>query len=148
MMARTRFLDFVLSQIDKPCCWGCKGPDAFDCSGLVTCGILAAGGEDMRHTHNANKLGAETRQLQPMERPLPGDLILFDAEGDGLDEHVGIVKDAKTAIDASGATHAVTSIEEAVRHHARVRLHDGLQYRPGSRLHRNTYLDAIDLVNR
>jgi cell wall-associated NlpC family hydrolase len=147
MMARARFLDFVLAQVDKPALWGAKGPDAFDCSGLVTCGILAAGGPDLRHTHNADKLASETRPLLAIEKPMPGDLIFFDAAGDGVDEHVGVVKDAKTAIDASGASSRITSIEEAIRQLARVRLHLGHYYRKGGRIHRNTYLDSIDMVS-
>lgn len=148
MSARAKFLDYVLSQVEKPALWGAKGDDAFDCSGLVTCGILAAGGPDLRKTHNANRLGKETRQLERGELPLPGDLILFDADENGADEHVGIVVDAQTAIDASGATHAVTSIEEAVRRMARVRMHKGHAYRKGARLHRNTYLDSLEFVTR
>lgn len=147
MMARTRFLDFVLSQVEKPALWGTKGPDAFDCSGLVTCGLLAAGAPDMRHTHNADRLRAETRPLLPSERPIPGDLIFFDADANGVSEHVGIVKDAKTAIDASGASSRINSIEDAIKHLARVRLHAGHFYRPGAKIHRNTYLDALDFAS-
>lgn len=146
MNARPRFLEYVLAQLDRPTLMGAKGDDAFDCSGLVTCGIRAAGGPDLTKTHNANRLGKETRPLLPQERPLPGDLIFFDAEHDGVDEHVGIVKDADTAIDAEGATHSVTSIAEAVKRHAKVRLHHGHKYRASFRaIHRNTYLDSLDL---
>lgn len=147
MSAREKFLFFVQHQLDKPCLWGAKGDDAFDCSGLVTAGIRAAGGPDLRQTHNANRLAKETRPLLPEERPIPGDLIFFDAEHDGVDEHVGIVRDADTAIDAEGATSKVTSIEEAVKRHAKVRLHNGHRYRKSFRaVHRNTYLDSIDWV--
>lgn len=148
MSARAKFLDYVLSQIDKPTLWGAKGDDAFDCSGLVTCGILAAGGPDLRKTHNANKLAKETRPLLDAERPIPGDLIFFDADANGLDEHVAIVTDAHTALDAEGATASVTSIEEAVKRHAKVRLHNGHLFRKGGRIHRNTYLDSIDWVSK
>lgn len=150
MSARAKFLDYVLSQLDKPCLMGAKGDDAFDCSGLVTCGIRAAsdGKLDLTKTHNANRLGKETRPLLNTERPIPGDLILFDADENGADEHIGIVRDAKTAIDASGATHSVTSIEEAIKRLARVRLHNGHFYRKGGRIHRNTYLDSIDFVTQ
>lgn len=148
MSARAKFLDYVLSQVDKPCLWGAKGDDAFDCSGLITCGILAAGGPDLRRTHNANKLGKETRPLLAVERPLPGDLILFDADEDGADEHIGAVVDAQTAIDASGATSKVTNIREAIERMARVRIWKGHNYRKGGRLHRNTYLDSIEWVTK
>lgn len=148
MRARARFLDYVLSQLEKPALWGAKGDDAFDCSGLVTCGIREAGGPDLRLTHNADKLAHETRPLLAEERPIPGDLIFFDGDSNGIAEHVGIVKDMKTAIDAEGATHLVTSVEEAKRRNARVRLHGSLAYRPRGRIHRNTYLDALDFVNQ
>ena len=148
MTARTKFLDYALSQIDKPCLMGAKGDDAFDCSGLVTCALRAAGGPDLTKTHNANALGNGTRLLLPDERPIPGDLILFDADGNDVDEHVAIVLAGDRAIDAEGATHSVTSIEEAVRRMARVRLHDRLDWRRGGKIHRNTYLDDLDKVTR
>lgn len=147
MSAREKFIHFVQHQLDKPCLWGAKGDDAFDCSGLVTAGIRASGGPDLRQTHNANRLAKETRPLLPDERPLPGDLIFFDAERDGIDEHVGIVLDGRRAIDAEGATSKVTSIAEAVARMARVRTHDSHRYRKSFRaIHRNTYLDSIDFV--
>lgn len=148
MNARLKFLEYVTSQVDKPCLWGAKGDDAFDCSGLVTCGIIAAGGADLRKTHNANALGNETRLLLPEERPIPGDLILFDADGDDTAEHVAIVLAGNKAIDAEGATSRITTLEEAVKRGARVRLHDRLNWRRGGRFHRNTYLDVLDKVTR
>jgi cell wall-associated NlpC family hydrolase len=146
--ARLRFLEYVTAQVDKPTLWGAKGDDAFDCSGLVTCGIVAAGGPDLRKTHNANALGKGTRRLLPDEKPIPGDLIFFDSEGDGLDEHVGIVTDSMTALDAEGATSKVTTLADAVQRHAKVRFHNGHFYRKGGRIHRNTILDSIDFVTR
>lgn len=149
MNARAKFIAFAEAQLDKPCLWGAKGDDAFDCSGLVTCGIKFAGGPDWRHTHNANRLAKETRPLLTEERPVPGDLIFFDAEKDGVDEHVGIVLNATTAIDAAGARSSVYSLEEALKLHARVRLHEGHCYRKSFRaIHRNTILDSIDFVTR
>jgi cell wall-associated NlpC family hydrolase len=145
--ARQKFLDFVKGQVGKPTLWGAKGPLAFDCSGLVTCGILIAGGPDLRSTHNANRLAKETRPLLGAEKPLPGDLIFFDAERDGLDEHVGVVVDATTAIDAEGARSKVTTLEQAQALGAQVRTHDRLAYRRSFRaIHRNTFVDSIDFV--
>lgn len=149
MSAREKFIHFVQHQLDKPCLWGAKGDDAFDCSGLVTAGIRAANGPDLRYTHNANALAKNTRPLVDGEKPEPGDLIFFDAERDGVDEHVGIVLDSERAIDAEGATSKVVSIEEAVRRMARVRTHGSHRYRKSFRaIHRNTYLDSIDFVTR
>lgn len=157
MSARAKFLAYVEAQLDKPCLMGAKGDDAFDCSGLATCGIRAAGGPDITKTVNANTLGKNTRPLLPEERPIPGDLIFFDAERDGIDEHVGIVRTVKgvdgaaddTAIDAEGATHRITKLEDAIKAHAKVRLHNGHRYRKSFRaIHRNTYLDSIDWVTQ
>lgn len=161
-MAREKFLDFVKAQLGKPTLWGGKGLEAFDCSGLVTCGIRAAGGPDLRATHNADKLGNETRPLLPTEKPLPGDLILFDAEqnqptapGHDVDEHIGIVLTVAgvdgatedTAIDASGATSRIRTLEGAIAAGAKVRTWKGHRYRKSFRaIHRNTYLDSIDFV--
>lgn len=149
MSARGVFIAYVKAQLDKPCLWGAKGDDAFDCSGLVTCGIRAAGGPDLTQTHNANNLARSTRPLLPGQTPLPGDLIFFDAERDGVDEHVGIVLDEETSIDAEGASSRVTNLVEAIKRHAKVRLHAGYRYRRSFRaIHRNVFLDDIDAVTR
>lgn len=148
MTARDKFIAYCEAQLDKPALWGAKGDDAFDCSGLVTCAIRFAGGPDMRHTHNANSLAKETRRLQPDEKPVPGDLIFFDADQNGVNEHVGVVRNDTTSIDASGATSSATSLEQALALNARVRLHPGHAYRKGARIHRNTYLDSIEWVTR
>lgn len=162
--AREKFLEYVESQLGKPTLWGAKGPHAHDCSGLVTCGIRAAGGPDLTATDNADALGKKTRRLLPGEKPIPGDLILFDAEqndpaapGHDVDEHVGIVRTVAgvdgatedTAIDASGATSRIRTLEEAIAAGAKVRTWKGFRYRKSFRaIHRNTYLDSIDFVTR
>lgn len=148
--ARRRFLDFVEAQMGKPSLWAAKGPDAYDCSGLVTAGIAYAGGADLRATHNANRLAGATRPLLPTEQPIPGDLIFFDAEHDGIDEHVGIVRDGVTAIDAAGATSKITTLAAArAQPSARVRRQLGHRYRASFRaIHRNTLLDDIDAVSQ
>jgi cell wall-associated NlpC family hydrolase len=156
MTVRERFIAYVLAQLGKPTLWGAKGEEAFDCSGLVTCGVRFVGGPDLRATHNADKLGSETRELGPGDLPLPGDLIFFDAEqhtpdapGHDVDEHVGIVLDADTAIDASGATSRIRTLEGAIAAGAKVRKWKGHRYRKSFRaIHRNTYLDSLEFVTR
>lgn len=154
--ARERFIVIVQKQLGKPALWAAKGPEAFDCSGLVTWCFKMAGGVDFTKLLNANGLGKATRPLVPGELALPGDLILFDAEkdqpaapGHGIDDHVGIVIDERRAIDAAGATSRITTIEGAIAAGAKVRWHDRYDYRGSFRaLHRNLLLDDLDRVTR
>lgn len=148
MKARIAFMAYVRAQLGKPALWGRKGSDAFDCSGLVTCGIKAAGGPDMRYTHRADDLHRETRKLEPGEVPLAGDLIFYDDPAPGV-EHVGIYVTPAEAIDAEGATPRITSIDQAKAAGAKVKSHDAVVYRKHYRdTHRNLFLDALDAVAR
>lgn len=44
----TKFVNTAKAQIGKPYRWGAAGPDAFDCSGLVTYALKAAGLDNRR----------------------------------------------------------------------------------------------------
>lgn len=68
-----RLLAHALAQEGKPYRWNGKGPQHFDCSGLITYAIKLAGGPDLRATHNAHRLWTE---LEPLEALLPGDIAL------------------------------------------------------------------------
>jgi len=73
---RQRFLDWCYSQRGRPYIWGAKGPEAYDCSGLVTSGFLAVGGQDWRVTHNSQRLFGLLQDIT--DRPAKaGDLVFY-----------------------------------------------------------------------
>lgn len=71
---RAQFLEWCQAQLGKPYIWGAKGPDAFDCSGLITAGLLACGFDDWRQTHNSARL---FDKLQSTNKPEPGDFVFY-----------------------------------------------------------------------
>lgn len=71
---RAQFVEWCQSQLGKPYIWGAKGPDTFDCSGLITAGLLACGHEDWRQTHNSARL---FDKLEPVEKPEVGDFAFY-----------------------------------------------------------------------
>ena len=144
--ARHGFVVYALDQLGKPALWGAKGPDAFDCSGLVTSGIRAVGGPDLRNCDNAQCLFNDTMPLSSPEMALPGDLLFFGPSQEHV-AHVAIVLAGGRSIDAAGATSTTTDIHDAVKAGASVRTHANYYYRSNLLgAHRNHWLDAVDLV--
>lgn len=87
-------------QIGKPYVWGANGGGAFDCSGLVIFGAWRPAGADWGDT-TADGLG---HHFPVTGSPRPGDLALWDWQGDGRWDHVALV----SRVDARGR---VTLIE-------------------------------------
>lgn len=64
---RQELMKWLLQQERKPYLWRAKGPNAFDCSGLVTCGLVSVGypaicpicSTGLRGFHNAHLLWTE-----------------------------------------------------------------------------------------
>lgn len=84
---------FAKDQLGKPYVWGATGPNSFDCSGLTTKAMAAAGGvNDLPRTADAqgskHKVSASDRQ--------PGDIIHIDG-------HVGLYIGDGQVIHASGS---------------------------------------------
>lgn len=84
----------AMDLIGKPYMWGGKGPDAFDCSGLVHYvyrknGVLLPGS-----TGDLMKVGFEVER----DRALPGDLVFFNIK---RDYHVGIMIDRRGFVHSS-----------------------------------------------
>jgi cell wall-associated NlpC family hydrolase len=162
MNARVRFLAAVKAKLDYPVVWAAKGPDAFDCSGLVTACLLEVGGRDLRHIDNAQALHDKTRELGmgPTEKPLPADLVFYGIQQKMQDMselkvsiiHVAIVDEFGGVISADGATSRITSLKQAMANPAnRVRRHPLIRYRtdtPFVVTHRFTLLDELDGVSR
>jgi peptidoglycan DL-endopeptidase CwlO len=92
-----------MAQIGKPYLWGGSGPNAFDCSGLVSYAFAAAGISLAHYTVSQYDATVHI----PMADLEPGDLVFFD----GLN-HVGIYIGGGDMVDAphTGADVRVESI--------------------------------------
>lgn len=138
MTLRERFVDWCRAQLGKPTLWGTKGPDAFDCSGLVTRGLyeltLNLPPEqriDWRGSHNTDRLFAELAPVQG--DPAPADLAFYRPEKprDEFDvEHVVVMLDGGLVITADGASSRIHTLEQAKEAHAIVRVRGDVSYRP------------------
>lgn len=128
---RQRFLELAIDQLGCPYIWGGKGEHyeyaqgdvrfrVFDCSGLVTFCLHAAGGPDWRMDHNADAL---YRMLPITVSAEPGDLAFYGPVG-GPAIHVVIhVGNGKGAIIGSnGGSSDCTTIERSEEHRAGVRI--------------------------
>ncbi len=150
--ARALFVQLAKEQLGKPVLWAQRGPEAFDCSGLVTWLLEQVGGAKLRATHNAQKLHDQTPALETFPEAtgaLPGDLCLYGPDA-GHIIHVTIWLEGGACISADGATSRQLLMSEALKNPlARVCRHDSLKYRRDFRsVHRNTWLDAVDGVCR
>lgn len=153
MSKRADFLKAVESHLGAPVLWAAKGPDAFDCSGLVTTALWQVGGPDLRHLANAQALHDHTRALGsgPTDLALPGDLAFYGADEKHI-IHVATLDEYGGIVSADGATSHVTDLHVALANPAnRVRRHDAVRYRrdtPYVAVHRNVYVDDLDKVSR
>lgn len=125
------FLECVLEQIGVPYLWGGKRPETgLDCSGLVTHALHKVLGQDWRNTHNTDKLWA---QLAPIDFPRSGDLAFYGGAGPDDVSHVMVVLnldgDEDLVVGACGGDSTTTTLREAVRRGARVRVRQGVHYR-------------------
>jgi hypothetical protein len=167
MSHRAAFLQAVEKRLGFPVLWGQKGPDAFDCSGLVTRSLLDVGGPDLTQLENAQALHDHTRALgaEPSDIQLPGDLVfygLYEAVAPSPENlapeprlhviHVAICDEFGGVVSADGATSAIKSLSVALANPAnRVRRHNTIRFRrdtPYVVCHRNTLVDQLDQVSR
>lgn len=126
---RIEFLVRVHDQMGKPYVWGAKGPEEFDCSGLVTWALYDLGICDWRNDHNAQTLYG---CLPHTDTPRPGDLAFYGTGRTGI-SHVMVVWGGGpdgSVIGASGGNHDVTSVEIAQKKGARVQIKHSAHYRP------------------
>lgn len=125
-LSRFRFLELALGKLDCPYIWGGKGPDCFDCSGLVTWALLRCGGPDLRDTHNSARLFDVS---SPVDVPKPGDLAFYRAAK--RIEHVmvvlGHIDGSAIVFGASGGGSSTTKPNTK----AFVTLKPDANYRPG-----------------
>lgn len=148
MTVRERFCQIALKHIGDAVVWNQKGPNVFDCSGLVTFSLWAAGGPDFRVTHNSQRLANGTPNIitGPVEAR-PGDLVFFGHDFDKV-SHVGIWMAGGHCLSADGATPKIKDLATALSFPThRVRLHDSVLFRkdlPWHAIHINTHLDKMD----
>ena len=84
----TEALEIALRQQGKPYVWGGRGPDVFDCSGLITWAYKSAVGRDRIFSISGYKTTDATMSdlydwnvsLIPLEKAAPGDIIFFDED--------------------------------------------------------------------
>ncbi len=83
---RPRVVQLALHQVGKAYIWGAKGPEAFDCSGLMTWVYAQIGVTIPQGT------AGQWPRMQPVDlaQLAPGDLIFFAIGGQGID-HVGML---------------------------------------------------------
>lgn len=143
MTAREKFVEAVKALVGRTVLWG-----ALDCSETVAIGVRAAGGPDQTKTHRAQTYHDETRQLGLTDFPRAGDLGFY-----GVDRkhviHVVVYLGPAEVLSADGATSRITTLAEAEKAGAKVRIHPTAKYRrdvPFLGWHRNTIVDAIDFV--
>lgn len=161
--ARVRFVEWAKLRLNRaPVLWRGKGyflfdanapgalrshgyaSEVYDCSGLVTVGLMAIGGPDLRPTHNAAKLFDASTPVEFLEAK-QGDLVFYGDDA-AKPSHVAIADGCGGVISADGATSRVLEYETARDNkHARVHLHDSPHYR-GDYIatHRNRWLDDLE----
>lgn len=131
-MSDTRLVlrDWLLEREGFPYLWGWKGPDAFDCSGFVTCGLLAMGCRDMRQTHNAGRLFAA---LKSTKEPMPLDLAFYGPPGSITHVMFFMANGDGRVFGACGGNAFTTTVEKAREQGACVRFRPKVDYRPDFR---------------
>jgi cell wall-associated NlpC family hydrolase len=85
-------------QLGKPYGWASNGPRSFDCSGLVIFGGWDAAGAHWPDA-NANTLGHHFPRVSA-RAARPGDLLVWDWQGDGRYDHVAIVTTGGRFVEA------------------------------------------------
>lgn len=142
---RRAFVAYCYEQRGKPYVWAAKGKDlngnvAFDCSGLVTSGIRAIGGPEMRLMFNAQKLfDASPPVLRGQEQV--GDLVFYGLTSQKI-SHVAIWCALGKAIDACGGDHTTITVAAAKKRDACVMAHRTYMYRNDYiAIHQNAWLN-------
>lgn len=121
-----KVLELALTKQGQPCVWGRKGPNVFDCSGLVTWAIHQAGGPDLRFTHNAHLLWKE---FPIAFRPALGEIALAFYGYSDVIEHVMFLCPDGRVFGACGARPDRLDVEEAKRLDEKVRFRNTVEYR-------------------
>lgn len=85
----SRAVSIAKAQVGKPYLWGAEGPDAFDCSGLMTYAYQKAGLPVSRWTTSALNAGTALTSKVSLSSLLPGDMLLFGSPVNHVGMYVG-----------------------------------------------------------
>ncbi len=126
---RIAFIEWLIKQEDKTCLWAKKGPDMFDCSGLVVCGYEAVG----QHRFNSGLTNTDRlwNGLKVTGCPEQGDLVFYGGTGPFDVSHVMVWWGDGRVYGACGATPKITDSELARRKGCRVKFREHSKYRQG-----------------
>lgn len=97
---------YALAQVGKPYVWGAKGPDAFDCSGLMQAAWASAGtpisGGTTSQVHDGTPVSG-------LDQLAPGDLLFIPGAlgTPAVPRHVGMYAGGGVVVDAYGADKGV-----------------------------------------
>ncbi|WP_158540741.1 C40 family peptidase [Romboutsia weinsteinii] len=80
-------VNLAYAQLGKPYVWGAEGPNAFDCSGLMTHIFKNGAGVNLPRTSKQQSNFGTTVDRSQLQ---PGDLIFSSTDGSGKVSHVGI----------------------------------------------------------
>ncbi|MBV9140318.1 MAG: C40 family peptidase [Pseudonocardiales bacterium] len=98
-------VSYALAQVGKPYVWGAKGPEAFDCSGLVQAAWAAAGVAISAGTTSQVHDGTPVASLRQVQ---PGDLLFTPGRGTArYPGHVGLYAGAGIVVNAYDEHHGV-----------------------------------------
>jgi murein DD-endopeptidase len=124
MTRREKFCELVVGTVGAPVLWGARGPEVFDCSGLVAWALHKAGGPDWRRTHTAQRISDE---LPITPTPKPGDLAVYGGGAKAI-VHVVILLAGGHLATASGARSAIITLADAQASGAQVRVRQIVDY--------------------
>lgn len=100
---RIELVKYAKTHIGKSYVWGSKGPNTFDCSGLVQHVYNKFGIKVHAPSYSQAKLGKEITEIDSVK---PGDLIFFKHPKHSRVGHVGIIVDKDTTTHTCHFIHA------------------------------------------
>lgn len=162
MTPRERAIEFLVQQLGAPVLMGHRGDlrfdratrrllphglgtNVWDCSGLFCGALLAAGGPDLRGTHNAQLLHDAMGDFPALLEPRVGDGVFYGHDAKRI-VHVGIWAAGGKVFSADGATWGITDLRVAIVSRCKVRLHPTRFFRPDLpfvTVRRNLWMDAL-----
>ena len=133
--SREAFLAAAKALTGVPYVWGGKAARGLDCSGLVSLALFAAGGTDVRATHNSDRLWED---LTPTTEPVAGDLAFYGAKGDPSHVVICLGGPLDPILGANGGDRSTTSPFHADQIGAQVKTKRSPKYRPDLLGYRST----------
>lgn len=142
---RRELTEWLIEQLHCPYVYGAKGNvfrmgekevTAYDCSGLVTCGMVTVGwpetcprcGLSWKEMHNAQRLWDELEPVPEDEKPRPLDLCFYGKDARKV-EHVMFLWLDGRVLGACGGNRATLDPMDALMKGAKVRTQREPKYR-------------------